>query len=85
MRSLLARIAFALRHRTLGRKAVTSSKLLVFHRGRTVPLKLRCPHQGGPLAEGYFDGDCLVCPWHGCKFPLSKDGAQETSGDRLHY
>ncbi|RME82506.1 MAG: thiamine pyrophosphate-binding protein [Caldilineae bacterium] len=28
----------------------------------------RCPHQGGPLGEGYIDGEWVVCPWHGYQY-----------------
>ncbi len=28
----------------------------------------RCPHQGGPLAEGTIEGCLLRCPWHGYDF-----------------
>jgi len=28
----------------------------------------RCPHQGGPLAEGIFEDGVLRCPWHGWGF-----------------
>ena len=24
----------------------------------------RCPHRGGPLAEGDLMGEEIVCPWH---------------------
>jgi len=28
-----------------------------------------CPHQGGPLGEGYLeDGGVISCPWHGWTF-----------------
>jgi nitrite reductase/ring-hydroxylating ferredoxin subunit/uncharacterized membrane protein len=30
----------------------------------------RCPHLGGPLAEGWVHRDELVCPWHGSRFDL---------------
>ncbi|MGY2065646.1 Rieske 2Fe-2S domain-containing protein [Blastococcus sp. SYSU DS0619] len=30
----------------------------------------RCPHLGGPLAEGWLHRDELVCPWHGSRFDL---------------
>lgn len=32
-----------------------------------------CPHAGGPLHEGEFEGDEVVCPWHGSRFCL-RDG-----------
>lgn len=30
----------------------------------------RCPHRGGPLAEGDVIGDEIVCPWHLWGFSL---------------
>lgn len=27
-----------------------------------------CPHHGGPLGEGYLEGDVVACPWHGWQF-----------------
>lgn len=27
-----------------------------------------CLHRGGPLGEGFLDGDVVTCPWHGWKF-----------------
>ena len=30
-----------------------------------------CPHEDGPLAEGWLEGDVVVCPWHGFDFELS--------------
>ena len=29
-----------------------------------------CPHQGGPLGEGFLDGNVVTCPWHGWKFNI---------------
>jgi NAD(P)H-dependent nitrite reductase small subunit len=30
-----------------------------------------CPHQGGPLGEGYLEDDAVVsCPWHGWTFSV---------------
>jgi nitrite reductase/ring-hydroxylating ferredoxin subunit len=29
-----------------------------------------CLHRGGPLGEGYIDGDKLECPWHGWQFDV---------------
>ncbi|MGY1884101.1 Rieske 2Fe-2S domain-containing protein [Blastococcus sp. SYSU DS0753] len=31
----------------------------------------RCPHQGGPLGEGWLHRGDLVCPWHGSRFDLA--------------
>lgn len=31
---------------------------------RVVALTRRCPHAGGDLANGWVDGDSVVCPWH---------------------
>ncbi len=33
-----------------------------------------CPHQGGPLAEGWVEGMRVTCPWHAWTFELS-DGS----------
>ena len=30
----------------------------------------RCSHRGGPLSEGYVEGECVRCPWHGSRFDL---------------
>ncbi len=29
-----------------------------------------CPHQGGPLCEGWVDGKSVTCPWHAWTFDL---------------
>ena len=29
-----------------------------------------CLHEGGPLGQGYVDGNKLVCPWHGWEYDL---------------
>ena len=30
-----------------------------------------CPHEDGPMAEGWLEGDVVVCPWHGFDFDLA--------------
>jgi 3-phenylpropionate/trans-cinnamate dioxygenase ferredoxin component len=30
-----------------------------------------CPHEDGPLAEGWLEADAVVCPWHGFDFDLT--------------
>jgi len=27
-----------------------------------------CPHAGGPIGEGFLDGDCVEYPWHGWRY-----------------
>ncbi|MGH9516506.1 MAG: Rieske (2Fe-2S) protein [Terriglobales bacterium] len=33
-----------------------------------------CLHMGGPLGQGFIDGNKIVCPWHGWEYDL-KTGA----------
>ena len=49
--------------------------LAVFHHGgQFFVLDGTCPHQGGPLGEGYLDPDGVVtCPWHAWRFCV-RDG-----------
>lgn len=47
--------------------------LIVRRGGRLHAIANRCGHAGGPLNEGSFQEDCVVCPWHGSKFRL-QDG-----------
>ena len=30
-----------------------------------------CPHRGGPLGEGYLEGNVLTCPWHGWSYDVT--------------
>ena len=36
-----------------------------------------CLHRGGPLGEGFLDGDTVTCPWHGWRYNV-KTGANAT-------
>ena len=39
--------------------------------GRLHAIDNTCPHQGGPLGEGYLEGEAIVsCPWHGWTFDV---------------
>ena len=29
-----------------------------------------CPHQGGPVGEGFVEGTTVTCPWHAWCFDL---------------
>jgi nitrite reductase/ring-hydroxylating ferredoxin subunit len=39
-----------------------------------------CPHEDGPLAEGWLEGDAVVCPWHGFDFDLRTGRCQVAEG-----
>jgi nitrite reductase/ring-hydroxylating ferredoxin subunit len=30
-----------------------------------------CPHEDGPLADGWLEGDAAICPWHGFDYELA--------------
>lgn len=39
--------------------------------GRFYACGALCPHEDGPLAEGWIEGQAAVCPWHGFDFDLT--------------
>jgi nitrite reductase (NADH) small subunit len=41
----------------------------------------RCPHQGGPLADGIVAGNTVVCPLHAWKVNL-ENGCVERPGNQ---
>ena len=47
--------------------------------GELYALENVCPHQGGPLADGWVEGVTVTCPWHAWCFDL-RTGAM-TLGD----
>ncbi len=57
-----------------GRAYVLDGKeVAVFHLhdGSVRALDARCPHRGGPLADGLTDQEVVVCPLHGFTYDLS--------------
>jgi nitrite reductase/ring-hydroxylating ferredoxin subunit len=38
--------------------------------GELHALENSCPHQGGPLADGWLEGPYITCPWHGWCFDV---------------
>jgi nitrite reductase/ring-hydroxylating ferredoxin subunit len=40
-----------------------------------------CIHKGGPLSNGFLNGDIVTCPWHGWKYSL-KTGKSAHEGGR---
>ncbi|MDQ2679726.1 MAG: Rieske 2Fe-2S domain-containing protein [Candidatus Eremiobacteraeota bacterium] len=46
-------------------------EVAVFHTGgEFFALENSCPHQGGPLADGWLEDGTITCPWHGWCFDL---------------
>jgi len=39
--------------------------------GRFYAVSALCPHEDGPLADGWLEGDAVVCPWHGFDFDVN--------------
>ncbi|ACD84516.1 Rieske (2Fe-2S) protein [Candidatus Methylacidiphilum infernorum] len=46
-------------------------KIAVFcYKGEYFALDDTCPHEGGPLSEGFIENGEVECPWHGARFSL---------------
>lgn len=45
--------------------------MLLRREDQVLAVEAWCPHAGGPLDEGEFDGDVVQCPWHGSQFRLT--------------
>ncbi len=41
----------------------------------------RCPHRGGPLADGIVAGDSVVCPLHSWKICLDNGNVVRPAGE----
>ena len=56
-------------------------EIAIFNLGsRFLAVENRCPHRGGPLADGIVSGSTIVCPLHAWKFSLeSGAGVSATS------
>jgi nitrite reductase (NADH) small subunit len=52
--------------------AVNGQEVAVFRtrEGEVLAVQGRCPHRGGPLADGLVGGGSVVCPLHAYRFDL---------------
>jgi len=49
--------------------AVGGVEVVIIRTGKRYgALNGRCPHAGGPLAQGAVENGYLVCPWHGREY-----------------
>ena len=56
---------------------VGDREIAVFNLGdRFLAVDNRCPHRGGPLADGIVSGDSVVCPLHGWRIDLLNGNVQ---------
>ena len=39
--------------------------------GKFYAINNTCLHRGGPLGEGFLEGDIVTCPWHGWKYNVA--------------
>lgn len=60
---------------------VDGREIALFNVGGSVyALDNTCPHQGGPLGEGYLDGSEVTCPWHAWTFDVKTGDCSTTPG-----
>lgn len=56
-------------------------EIAIFNLGdRVVAVENRCPHKGGPLADGIVAGHSVVCPLHAWKVNLDSGAVERPSG-----
>jgi nitrite reductase (NADH) small subunit len=48
-------------------------------------LDARCPHEGGPLADGIVADSCVTCPLHGWRFDLDSGEAVNADARVTRY
>ena len=55
-----------------GRVAIVAGREIAFFNlgDRFLAIDNRCPHKGGPLADGIVSGESVVCPLHGWRISL---------------
>ena len=57
-----------------------NQEIAVFNLGdRFLAVENRCPHRGGPLADGILSGESVVCPLHGWKIGLRRGNVERPS------
>ena len=51
--------------------------------GQFYALDNECVHRGGPLAEGYLDGEKLECPWHAWQYDVHTGAVTMNPGAKV--
>ena len=39
-----------------------------------------CPHEDGPLSEGWIESGAVICPWHGFDFDVATGACRASDG-----
>jgi nitrite reductase (NADH) small subunit len=61
---------------------IGSREIALFNLGdRFLAVDNRCPHRGGPLADGILAGDAVVCPLHAWKVCLETGAVRQPGGE----
>jgi nitrite reductase (NADH) small subunit len=56
-------------------------EIAVFNLGdRFLAVDNRCPHKGGPLADGIVSGSAVICPLHSWRLCLETGDVQRPAG-----
>jgi len=59
-------------------------EVAVFRLGDTfLAVGNRCPHKGGPLADGIVAGNSVVCPLHSWKICLQSGSVERPAGETV--
>jgi len=66
-----------------GRQAVIGGReVALFNLGdRFLAVDNRCPHRGGPLADGIVTSGAVVCPLHAWRVSLETGGVQRPAAE----
>src|SRR5205085_6381468 len=64
---------------------VAGREIAIFNLGddRFYAAENKCPHKGGPLADGIVAGASVVCPLHGWKVSLRSGAVDRPAGERM--
>ena len=55
-----------------GRELLIAGRVVAIFRtaGKFYAIDGMCAHQGGPIARGKLDRNCVTCPWHGWQYNI---------------
>ncbi|MBI3449061.1 MAG: Rieske 2Fe-2S domain-containing protein [Acidobacteria bacterium] len=48
--------------------------------GKFYSIDNTCVHRGGPLGEGFLDGDVVTCPWHAWQYDVTTGACRTNPG-----